>query len=142
MCSARWAMNVDRFFLGFMASLVLQNVDAIRTEEDEHHVRFGALQRWLNRARSNGFSGVLLPSVLFTRSPISGRFGAWESALLRYSAGWAGSKTTVYPSVRLVLNNGEAQSVLGGYSERERAFLAAVATRFIQARVSQSIPVR
>src|SRR5712692_10258860 len=127
-------MSVDRFFLGFMASLVLQNVGAVRTEEDEHHVRFGALLRWLNKARSNGFAGVLLPSVLFTRSPVSGRFVAWESALLRYSSAWAGSKTTVYPSVKLALSNTEAQSVLAGYSERERALLAAVATRFIKAR--------
>jgi hypothetical protein len=131
-------MNVDRFFLGFLASLVLHDVNAIRTEEDEHHIRFGAVLRWLNKARSNGFSGVLLPSVLFSRSPVSGRFGAWESALLRYSAAWAGSKTTVYPSVKLALSNRQAQSVLQGYSERERAFLAAVATRYIQARVSQS----
>lgn len=127
-------MGVDRFFLGFMASLVLGNVDAIRTEGDEHHARFGSALRWINRARSNGFSGVLLPSVLFARSPISGRFATWESALLRYSSAWAGSKTAVFPVVRLSLTGGEARSILAGYTDRERAFLAGVATRFIQAR--------
>ncbi len=126
--SKQW--KIDRFFKGFMASMVLKQHLVIDTSEEAHQRRFEEVAKKLREAhKSNGEEFAQLPQFL-AKSQITGRYKDWDDALISLQTGLLSAQNPYYLSVKINCSQQLAETLLNEYSESERALLDGLVATF------------
>jgi hypothetical protein len=126
--SKQW--KIDRFFKGFMASMVLKQHTVIDTSDEAHQRRFEEVAKRLRQAhQSNGGNFSELPQFL-AKSQITGRYKDWDDALISLQTGLLSAQNPYYLSVKINCSQNLAETILHDYSPEERALLDGLVTTF------------
>lgn len=113
----------DRFFKGFLATMVLKGHNAVETFESEHQRRFDRVASRLNTLQHDDESGALaqLPRS-FVRSSITGAYKDLDDALIGLQNGLLSAQNPYYVSVSINCSKDLASQIVDAYSPQEREF--------------------
>ena len=126
----QWAQ--DRFFKGFLATMVLNGATVIETQEQRHQARFDRVARRYQDLRSS-----LEPQAVasfpkyFGRSPITGSYKDFDDALISLQNGLMGAQNPYYVSVGISCSDWLAKNIVEDYSPAEKQVLAVLVSTYL-----------
>lgn len=111
----------DRFFKGFLATMVLKGYGAVETFDAEHQRRFDRVAKRLNELQRDDQVGALqrLPRS-FVSSSITGAYKDFDDALIGLQNGLLSAQNPYYVSVNINCTPDLAVRIVEDYSMQER----------------------
>jgi len=111
----------DRFFKGFLATMVTKGISSVETHEGTHQRRFAVVVEKLKtlREQTQGAQYVSIPRT-FVRSQITGQYKDFDVALIALQNGLLSAQNPYYKTVSINCSPALAEQIVAEFSADEQ----------------------